>query len=112
MVVRYLERRHIMRSQLANIGQTAASPAKRLSAERANQQIRHKSRMPSVAIRERVDGDKTVMQPHRDFVGRIGLVLDPVTDIAMKTRHFLPDSPGLDSDVAFGNSILTCPLPH
>jgi len=67
--------------------------------------------MASIAVREGVDGDKLVAEPDRDFIGLVGFILCPVSDIIDKLAHFRRDAIGINSDVSGAPAIFSGPFP-
>ena len=72
-----MEGRNICCAKLADIGETTAAPAERLTAEPLDQKIGDQPRMTPVAVRKGMDGDEPVVQPDSDFVWWIGIEFHP-----------------------------------
>lgn len=58
--------------------------------------------MTAIAIGERVDGHKPMMQAHRDLVGGKGLMLNPIGKVIEHHRHFRRDRHRVNANVALG----------
>lgn len=68
VIVGGLERRDVAGAGLGGFDQIGAAPAKSFPPEADRQKVRRHASVSPVAVGERVDGDESVMKPHRDFV--------------------------------------------
>ncbi len=79
--------------------------------EPIGQEIRYETGGATVAVRERMDGHETVMEPHRDLVRRIGVVVDPVAGIVQGHGELDRDMGRVDPDIALGSGVVASPCP-
>ncbi len=101
----------IPRPCLTDIGQADPSPGERLLSEPFHEEVRHEPGGAAVAVRERMHGDETVMQPHRDLIRRIGLLLDPVANIVQRHAELDRNTDRIDPDIALGPAEVAGPGP-
>ena len=111
MVIGRYEGGDIAPPRLAYIGQGNPSPGEGLLPQPDRQDIRHETGGATVAVRERMDGDETVMEPYRDLVRRISLVLDPVAGIVQSRARFDWNTDRIDPKIALGPAKSTGPGP-
>ena len=65
----------------------------------------------AVAVGKWVDRHEAVMEPDREFVGRVRLVLHPGDGVADEHPHRRRDLPRVDSDVGLATAVPAGPLP-
>lgn len=112
MIVGSLEDRDVSGAQFSGIGKSAPAPAERLAAKRFDQQVCHQPRMTAVAVRKRMDGDQLMVQPHGDFIGRLGFMLYPVPHVIEERRRFYRYPVGVNADVSRRAPKRASPFPH
>lgn len=74
--------------------------------------IRDQSRMPSIAVRKTVDEDETLAEPHRDLIGWVRAVLDPVLAVIEEIPKLDTDLEFVDADVLVRTTEFPSPFPH
>ena len=77
-----LECGDVSRAQLVCGYQRAATPFEPLSCEFGEEQIRHKARVSTVAVREHMNGDEAMMVAGSNLYRRVGLMLNLSANIA------------------------------
>ena len=117
------QRRHIIRvggfqrcdvvpSQFLDRDQAPASPRHARSAEPDRQEIGGEAGEATVAVGKRVDEDEAVVKAHGDFVGRVGVVRDPISDVVEELTKVRFDMPRLDADIARRRAVFARPCPY
>lgn len=104
--------RDIVRPQFAGIAQICASPRKAFAAKLHNKQIGRQARMPAIAVRERVDLRKPVMQANCDFIGRIGFRIDPCPGVIEQHAQRRLNFPIVDAEIALAGPKAPGPPPY
>lgn len=105
MAIGGLKRGDVACPQFADIGKTAAAPAEDRAVQLLDQQIRHQTCMAAVAVRKRMDRHQPMVKSDSDLVGRIGVMLDPITNVIEQDGEVGRDAIGGDADVAFGLAV-------
>jgi hypothetical protein len=77
MVIGCLQSVDITTSKIASIPELRASPGKSFFPEVHHYDIPHKSSVPAIAVRKRVNLHQSMMETQGDFVWRVGLVFHP-----------------------------------
>jgi hypothetical protein len=68
--------------------------------------------MPAVAVREAVDAHEAMFEPQGDFIGRVGVVIVPVSQIIQQGLQRSGNLPVVDADILVGSAKRTGPVPH
>jgi hypothetical protein len=66
----------------------------------------------AISIRERVNRDQAMVEPHRNLIRWKCLVLDPITNVAQQASKLYANTVSLNTDVALRRSELAGPLPY
>jgi hypothetical protein len=111
VIVRGLERRHVLIAQCSYVSKAPAAPANPPAAEPFDYEIRHHARVTAIAIRKRVNLRQTVMQARGDFTRRIPVVLYPVAYVIEHRRHLGGDQMRGDADIEFALPVGSGPFP-
>src|SRR5262249_47492871 len=110
--VRCFQRSDIALAYIAGRLQIGASPRKPLAPEAHDEQVSHQPGVPAVAVGERVNLYKPVMEANCNLIGRIGFIFDPgfrvVEQLAYSHRYFVERNP----EIAFGLPELSRPAPY
>jgi len=91
-------------AQFAQVVKAPAAPGKCFSAHPPNQQVGHQASVTAITIREWMNKDQAMMQADRGFIGRVGVVVDPVPYVIKELCRFLADQVCGDTDVSIGTA--------
>ena len=92
MRVSRAQRIDIAATQRVGGDEIAASPAEARLTKANSKQVCGKAREASIAIRKGMNEYEPVMKPNRNFIGREGCVVDPVSDIVNHLADILLQS--------------------
>lgn len=67
--------------------------------------------MPPIAVRERVNQHKPMVESNCDFIWCIGSVFNPISNISKQRHETLSNLMYRNTDVLLGQSVLPSPLP-
>ena len=101
-----------MRSCFADISQADPAPGERLLSKPYRQKIGHEPGSATVAVRERMYRDKTMVKPDGDFIRIVGLMLDPITGIVQGHAELDGNTGRFDTDITFGPAEIARPRPN
>ncbi len=96
----------------AVVSERSTPPGKGVGAECRDEVVSSHPAVSAVAVGERMDSNDAAMEPDRDFVDRVRVVLDPHPGVVDQIADCRRDLLAHNSDVGLPEAVATCPFPH
>ena len=112
MLVRGVQGVYVSSTYIAWRSQVCRAPGESTFPKLRYEHIGGEPRPSAIAVGERMDEHETMMKSHGQFIGRVGLVLDPITGIVQDLSELGLNPIAFDADVAFGLPVDARPRPN
>ena len=111
VIIGRFQGRDIGFARFVRVDKIGASPRERALAQLLRQHIADKAGKAAITIRKRMNGHQPMRKANSYFIGRIGLMRDPITCIVDSLRDIHADTIGVHADVAGCRAIFARPFP-
>ena len=95
-----LQGRDIAGADVAGATQALSPPGEALAAEAANQKVGRQPRVAAIAVDERMDEHQPMMEAHGQLVGRVDLMIAPVSGVINELAKLHGDQVRRGADVS------------